>query len=190
MKRIQLIRLLAAALLLLALLATAACNQGDKPDESTPLPDTLETVGNTEAPTEPETEAETIPTVSSVRFPAAELPDYAKYATANRIGEVLGSRKTLAITAGGVKYYLNGELKAGGDGTVTKNTDGTIKLDAAKLGALAGKSNLTATTPAEAAKALGMGVAVYDQSWCCSMKGMSLSIPMRISTPTRPCTST
>ncbi len=163
MKRIQLIRLLAAALLLLALLATAACNQGDKPDETTPLPDTLETVGNTEAPTEPETEADTTPTVSSVRFPAAELPDYAKYATANRIKEVLGSRKTLAFTDGGVKFYQNGELKAGGDGIVKKNADGTIKLDAAKLGALAGKSDLTATTPAEAAKALGMGVAVYDQ---------------------------
>lgn len=38
MKRIQLIRLLAAALLLLALLATAACNQGDKPDETTASP--------------------------------------------------------------------------------------------------------------------------------------------------------
>ena len=163
MKRNTTLRLLAAALLLLALLATAACNQGDKPDESTPLPDTLETVGNTEAPTEPETEADTTPTVSSVRFPAAELPDYAKYATVSRIKEVLGSRKTLAFTDGGVKFYQNGELKAGGDGIVKKNADGTIKLDAAKLGALAGKSDLTATTPAEAAKALGMGVAVYDQ---------------------------
>lgn len=163
MKRNTTLRLLAASLLLLTLLLTAACNGGDKPDESTPLPDTLETVGNTEAPTEPETDAETIPTVSSVRFPAAELPDYAKYATANRIKEVLGSRKTLAFTDGGVKFYQNGELKAGGDGIVKKNADGTIKLDAAKLGALAGKSDLSATTPAEAAKALGMGVAVYDQ---------------------------
>lgn len=161
MKRIQLIRLLAAALLLLALLAVAACNRGDKPDETTALPDTIETVGGTEAPTEPETETEA-PTVSSVQFPASKLPDYAKYATANRIKEVLGSRKTLAVTAGGTKYYQNGELKAGGDGIVTKNTDGTITLDAAKLGALAGKADLTATTPDEAAKALGMGVAVYD----------------------------
>ena len=161
MKRIQFIRLLAASLLLLALLATAACNQGDKPDETTPLPDTIETVGGTEASTEPETETEA-PTVSSVQFPASKLPDYAKYATANRIKEVLGSRKTLAVTAGGTKYYQNGELKAGGDSIVTKNPDGTVTLDAAKLGALAGKQDLTATTPAEAAKALGMGVAVYD----------------------------
>lgn len=161
MKRIQLIRLLAAALLLLALLATAACNQGDKPDETTPLPDTIETVGGTEALTEPDTETEA-PTVSSVKFPASKLPDYAKYATANRIKEVLGSRKTLAVTAGGTKYYQNGELKAGGDGIVTKHPDGTITLDAAKLGTLAGKADLTAATPAEAAKALGMGVAVYD----------------------------
>ncbi|MBO5511855.1 MAG: hypothetical protein J6B24_08995, partial [Clostridia bacterium] len=68
----------------------------------------------------------------------------------------MGSRKTLAVTDGGVKYYQNGELKAGGDGIVTKNPDGTITLDAAKLGALAGKADLTATTPDEAAKALGM----------------------------------
>ncbi|MBO5511856.1 MAG: hypothetical protein J6B24_09000 [Clostridia bacterium] len=73
MKRIQLIRLLAAALLLLALLATAACNQGDKPDETTALPDTIETVGGTEAPTEPETETEA-PTVSSVKFPRPSSP--------------------------------------------------------------------------------------------------------------------
>ena len=162
MKRNQLIRLLAAALLLLALLATAACNRGDKPDETTALPDTIQTVGGTEAPTEPETEADTTPAVSSVQFPASKLPDYAKYATANRIKEVLGSRKTLAFTDGGVKFYQNGELKAGGDGIVKKNADGTIKLDAAKLGALAGKADLTATTLDEAAKALGMGVAVYD----------------------------
>ncbi|MBQ4112861.1 MAG: hypothetical protein IJD38_08700, partial [Clostridia bacterium] len=163
MKRNQLIRLLAASLLLLTLLVTSiACNQGDKPAEDATVPGTIDTVEGTEAPTEPETEAETTPIVSSVKFPASKLPDYAKYATANRIKEVLGSRKTLAVTAGGTKYYQNGELKAGGDGIVTKNPDGTITLDAAKLGALTGKADFTATTPAEAAKALGMGVAVYD----------------------------
>jgi hypothetical protein len=103
MKRNQLIRLLAASLLLLTLLLTAvACNQGDKPHEGTTIPDTIDTVSPDSTTAEPETEP--APTVSSVKFPSAELPDYAKYATANRIGEVLGSRKTLAITAGGVKY--------------------------------------------------------------------------------------
>ncbi len=121
-----------------------------------------ETDAATEPVTEPETEPETEPTVSSVQFPAAALPDYAKYATANRIKDVLGSRKTLAVTADGKKYYENGELKAGGEGIVTKKTDGTVTLDAAKLGALLGKSDLTATTPEEAAKALGMGVSIYD----------------------------
>ena len=163
MKRAQIIRLLAAsALLLMLLLSAVACKQGDTPDGETTLPDTIETVAPDGTTGEPETEPVTTPTVSSVNFPASELPDYAKYATATRIKEVLGSRKTLAVTAGGAKYYANGELKAGGDGIVTKNADGTVTLDAAKLGALAGKADLTATTPEEAAKALGMGVAVYD----------------------------
>lgn len=162
MKHTTLSHLLIAALLLLLLLSAAAC-QGEKhPEESDTLPDTIETVDETQQDTEPETEADTAPTVSSVTFPASALPDYAKYATANRIKEVLGSRKTLAVTAGGTKYYANGELKVGGDGVVTKNADGTVTLDAAKLGALAGKADLSATTPEEAAKALGMGVAVYD----------------------------
>ncbi|MBP3665972.1 MAG: family 14 glycosylhydrolase [Clostridia bacterium] len=161
MKRIQIIRLLAASLLLLTLLLTAiACKQSDPPDEGTTPPDTIDTVAPDSTTGEPETDP--VPTVSSVSFPASKLPDYAKYATANRIKEVLGSRKTLAVTAGGTKYYANGELKAGGDGIVTVNADGTVTLDAAKLGALAGKTDLTATTPDEVAKALGMGVAVYD----------------------------
>ncbi len=161
MKRIQIIRLLAASLLLLTLLLTAiACKQSDPPTEETTLPDTIDTIAPDDTTGEPETDP--VPTVSSVNFPASKLPDYAKYATANRIKEVLGSRKTLAVTAGGTKYYANGELKAGGDGIVTVNADGTVTLDAAKLGALAGKTDLAATTPDEIAKALGMGVAVYD----------------------------
>lgn len=157
-------------LLLLLLLTAASCSDKKGPEETTSLPDTIETLPTsngdseptTEAPAEDETEPETAPTVSSVRFPASTLPDYAKYATAGRIKSVLGSGKTLAVTANGTKYYANGELKAGGDGIVTKNPDGTVTLDASKLGALLGKSDLTATTPEEAAKALGMGVAVYD----------------------------
>ncbi len=164
------IRVWIPLLLLLLLLTAASCSRDDGPEETTPLPDTLETVPSsdgdteppTETPTEDESEPDTTPTVSSVKFPAAALPDYAKYATASRIKTVLGSSKTLAVTADGKKYYANGELKAGGEGIVTKNPDGTVTLDAAKLGALAGKSDLTATTPEEAAKALGMGVAVYD----------------------------
>ena len=164
MKRTQLIRLLAATLLLLALLVTVvACHQGDKPAEDTSAPDTLETVAPVDTTGEPETEADTTPTVSAVKFPASKLPDYAKYATANRIKEVLGSRSTLAVTAGGVKYYANGELKKGGDSIVSVSEDGTVTLDAAKLGSLVGKSGLTGSAPEELAKALGMGVAVYDR---------------------------
>ncbi len=148
-----------AFLLLILLFSFAACKQGDMPAETTNIPDTIETVAG-DTTEEPETDA--APTVSSVQFPAAKLPDYAKYATANRIKEVLGSRKTLAVTTNGKKYYDSGELKAGGEGIVTRNEDGTVTLDAAKLGALVGKADLTATTPEEVAKALGMGVAVYD----------------------------
>ena len=121
-------------------------------------PDTLE---STEGGTSVQIPDDT-PTVTSVKFPASRLPAYADYATANRIKDTLGQRATLAVTAGGVKYYANGELKAGGSGIVSVAADGKITLDAAKLGALAGKADLTATTPEEAAQALGMGVSVYD----------------------------
>ena len=162
-----------AALVLLLLLCAASCTRGDEPEAST-LPEMIETIPDTEgetqpdtlAPTEPETEPvtepETIPTISAVEFPAAALPDYAEYATANRIKTVLGARRTLAVTVDGTKYYENGELKAGGEGIVTGKADGTVTLNASKLGAIAGKTDLTAKTPEEAAKALGMGVAVYD----------------------------
>ncbi len=161
MKTKRLSHLLIGSLLLVLLLTFAACKQGEDPNEGSTLPDTIETVADDNT-SEPETEADTVPTVTSVKFPASKLPDYEKYATATRIKEVLGGRKTLAVTAGGKKYYANGELKAGGEGIVTTAKDGTVTLDAAKLGALAGKSDLTATTPEEAAKQLGMGVAVYD----------------------------
>ena len=164
MKHCQMTRLLIASILLVLLLAMAACNQGTTEDTSA-LPDTIETVVTddaTEPDSELESEVETQPTVSSVNFPSAELPDFAKYATASRIKEVLGSRTTLAVTANGVKYYANGELKAGGDGIVTKSKDGTVTLNATKLGALVGRSDLKGSTPEELAKALGMGVAVYD----------------------------
>ena len=144
MKHCKLNRLLIASLLLVLLLAMAACNQGT-PEDTSALPDTIETVVTddaTEPDSEHESEVETQPTVSSVNFPSAELPDFAKYATANRIKEVLGSRTTLAVTANGVKYYANGELKAGGDGIVTKKKDGTVTLNATKLGALVGRSDL------------------------------------------------
>ena len=164
MKRTRLTALLIVALLTLTLVGLAACKQGDttSTDEGTTLPDTIETVATDNTVTEPEGEPETQPTVSSVSFPSAELPDFAKYATANRIKEVLGSRTTLAVTANGVKYYVNGELKAGGDGIVTKKKDGTVTLDATKLGALVGRTDLKGSTPEELAKALGMGVSVYD----------------------------
>ena len=163
MKRIQLIRLLAASLLLLTLLITAvACNQGDKPAEDTPAPDTLETVAPVDTTGEPETEPDTTPTVSAVKFPASKLPDYAKYATANRIKEVLGSRKTLAIALDGKKYYANGELKQGGTDLITRNKDNSLTLSPEKLGALLGKTDLKGTTPTAIAAEVGMGVAVYD----------------------------
>lgn len=147
---------------ILFLCVCVSCKQGNLPEEATTIPDTIETVPSSEGVTEMETEVETTPTVSSVVFPASELPDYEKYATAARIKEVLGSRKTYAVTAGGKKYYVNGELKAGGDGIVTMNPDGTVALDSTKLGALVGRSDLTGTTPETIAQALDMGVAVYD----------------------------
>ncbi|MBQ9150961.1 MAG: hypothetical protein IJX72_01825, partial [Clostridia bacterium] len=153
MKHERMIRIgklfLPALLVTLILCVCVSCNQERIPAESDTIPDTIETIPQASGDTEPETEAVTAPTVTSVKFPASRLPDYEKYATATRIKEVLGSRTTYAVTVGGKKYYANGELKAGGDGIVTMNADGTVTLDAAKLGALVGKSDLQGSTPEE-----------------------------------------
>lgn len=161
MKRNQLIRLLAASLLLLTLLLTAvACNKGNPPDEGTTPPDTLDTVAPENTTDEPIVTPD--PTVSAVKFPASKLPDYAKYATANRIKEVLGSRKTLAIALDGKKYYANGELKQGSTDLITRGKNGSLTLDPAKLGSFFGRTDLKGTTPEAIAAEVGMGVAVYD----------------------------
>ena len=164
MKRNQLIRLLAATLLLLTLLITAvACDKDTPPNEGTTAPDTIDTIApDADTTAEPETEADTTPTVSSVNFPASKLPDYAKYATANRIKEVLGSRKTIAIALDGKKYYSNGELKLGGINLITRNEDSSLTLNPEKLGAFFGRTDLKGTTPEAIAAEVGMGVAVYD----------------------------
>ena len=76
----------------MALLGAVACTQGNRPTDTTPLPETIETVADAE-----ETVQETVPTDYTVQFPSSLLPDYAKYTTANRIKEVLGSSKTFAV---------------------------------------------------------------------------------------------
>ena len=162
MKHSRCIQLSIAILFFFLLLTFVACKQTDAPGLSDTLPDTIETVPSMNDDTEPETNAETAPTVSSVQFPSSELPDYEKYATATRIKEVLGSRKTYAFTARGQKHYVNGELKNGGAGVIKANSDGTVSLNAAKLGELIGRTDLTGTTPEDIAHELGMGVSVYD----------------------------
>ena len=167
MKRIPMIRLLAVLLLLLSVvLVTAACQQGDEPDTGSSAPDTIETVppDTTEAVSDEYEDPETETTEFSVNFPASELPDYAKYATASRIQEVLGNGKTLAITAGGTKYYDSGVLKQGGGDLVTKKSNGAVTLDPEQLGVLLGLGSdaLQGTTPEAVAAELDMGVAVYD----------------------------
>ena len=72
MKRNQLIRLLAASLLLLTLLLTAvACNKGNPPDEGTTPPDTLDTVAPENTTDEPIVTPD--PTVSAVKFPVVSV---------------------------------------------------------------------------------------------------------------------
>ena len=96
MKPNRINRLLVASLLLFVLMITAvACQKRTPTHEGTTPPQTLDTVASESTGGEPETQP--APTVSSVLFPSAELPDYAKYATANRIKEVLGSSKTFAV---------------------------------------------------------------------------------------------
>ena len=158
-------RVLFAVLLAGLLLASVACRKDDPSKETDPLPDTIETVAtepSTEPDTEDETEVDPGPSISAVKFPSSKLPDYARYTTASRIKEVLGSGKTYAFTLGGTKYYANGELKAGTEDIISRNTDGTLVLDPAKIGALIGRPDLIGTTPEAVAKALGMGVSIYD----------------------------
>ena len=171
------------------LLCAMSCKKDAPPPPSDTLPDSIETVV-TDAETDPasdtdpvtdavtddvtddvtepeqeteESEPETEPTISVTDLPASKLPDYGQYVTASRIESVLSAQKTYAFTAGGVKFYENGQLKEASEGIVTVNgADGSLTLDAAKIGALVGKSDLTGSTPEEIARALGMGVAVYD----------------------------
>ncbi len=167
MKRSQILKYATPALLAIFLLAAAvSCrDNGDDPKEteSDTLPSIIETVPDTSLDTEPETEPETEPTVSSVKFPTAALPDYARYASAGRIKEVLGSRPTYAFAISGGKHYVNGELKNGGDGVLAKDADGKLIISGSALASYTGKTELADGTPEEVAKALGMGVAVYDK---------------------------
>ena len=155
MKRISFIRFLVTSLLLFpAMLIMGACQPVGEPQSGSTAPDTIGTVN----PGEVETSE------YAVRFPDAELPDYSKYATASRIKEVLGSSKTLAIAAGGTKYYDSGVLKPGGGNLITKKSDGTVTLKPEQLSSLfgLGSADLKGTTPEAIAAELGMGVAVYD----------------------------
>ncbi len=165
--RKRLLRYATPALLALFLLAAAvACkDNGDAPDgtESDTLPAVIDTVPDALPDTEPETEAETGPAVEAVVFPSATLPDYARYATTGRIKEVLGSRATYAFTVGGTNYYKNGVLTAGGDGAVERTADGKLTVSGAAVATATGKSGIADGTPEEVAKAIGMGVAVYDK---------------------------
>lgn len=165
MKKKKLLRLSVSLSALLLLLGLAACNPSEEPEESDTLPETIETVEKeTESETvdEVETEPETTPTVSSVSFPSAELPDYVKYSTATRIKEVLGSSKTVVVAPGVNKFYLNGELKVGGDGAIIKRYDGAFIVNPGKLGELVGRNDLSGSTVEAVAQSMGMGFAVYD----------------------------
>ncbi len=164
--RARLFRYATPALLALFLLAAAAaCKGGEntpRETESDTLPSIIETVADTIPATEPETEPETEPTVEAVVFPSATLPDYARYATAGRIKEVLGSQATYAFTVDGQHYYKNGVLTAGGKGVVEHTSDGRLVVNGAAVATVTGKSGIADGAPEEIAQALGMGVAVYD----------------------------
>ncbi len=167
MKRSHFLKYATPTLLAIFLLAAAAAckDTGTTPveSESDTLPAVIDTVPDTIPDTEPaETEPETEPTVSSVNFPTSSLPDYAGYATAARIKEVLGNRTTYAFTLSGAKYYNNGELKEGGKTVVKQDESGNIWIRGEAISSFAGKADIADGTPEEVAKALGMGVAVYD----------------------------
>ena len=161
------IKMILTSLLLATLTTAVACQTPpDTPDESTGLPDTIETV----VETEPVSETDTVidipdpePSISAVKFPEAALPDYAQYATPQRISDKLAGQQSIAIAIGGKKYYNNGELSLGGINLITKNEDGSLVLNPEKMGPFFGRNDLTGTSPEAIAQEVGMSVVVYDQ---------------------------
>ena len=159
-------RIAVAAIMALLTLSAVSCQSKNPTRETEALPDTIETISSVSRDTEPDTLPEDgtdlAPSTVAISFPSSGVPDFAKYTTASRIREVLGSEQTYAFTLNGVKYYENGVLKTAPTGMMTRNDDGSLTLDPGKIGALIGHPELTATTPEAIADALGMGVAVYD----------------------------
>ncbi|MBO7407421.1 MAG: family 14 glycosylhydrolase, partial [Clostridia bacterium] len=140
--------------MILPLLAAlmVSCDQTVIPDE---IPDTIEAVSlNT---------SRSKHTVSFENYPASGLPDYSKYTAAGRIKEVLGGIASYAFTLNGSKYYVNGELKDGGEGIVGVNENGTVTMDPARLCALLGRSDLSGELPQVIAANMKMGCAIYDR---------------------------
>ncbi len=167
----------AAVLTLLLLVSATACKNGKDPSDTLPegtLPATLETVPDSDPDTDAvdsetdpsmETAPETTPTQSpTIVYPAAPLPDYAQYISAARIREVLSTGRTYAFTCDAALGYKNGELVACDEALLTC-TDGELRVYGEALAAFTGAElgDFSLGTPAEAAKALGMEVAVYDK---------------------------
>ena len=128
------------------------------PEPSETIPD--DTSDETDTPDNPDT-PDPEPTAVTVTYPSSDLPNPADYTSAARIKTVLSATNTLAITVGGSKHYKNGELLSGGADAVVL-TDGVLTVKGDVLCQLAGKESMTATTPEDAAEALGMNVMSYD----------------------------
>ena len=131
---------------------TVSCDHTVIPDE---VPDTIEAASlNTSRAKH---------TVSFENYPAAGIPDYSNYTSAGRISEVLGGIASYAFGLKSSKYYVNGELKDGGEGIIGVNENGTVTMDSAKLCTLLGRSDLTGDLPQVIAASMKMGCAVYDR---------------------------
>lgn len=146
-------------LTLLMLVGLASCGRKSPGEDTGELPDTIETVADTEG----SVDGGPIDNDHAVLFPVIQTPDYDKYASPNRIKEVLGVGKTYAFALNGIKYYENGELKEGGDGIVGVTENGNLTLNSKKLRELVGNSELKGQYPKIVAKYLGMGYTVYDE---------------------------
>ena len=147
------------ALTLLILAGLVSCGRKGPGEDTGELPDTIETVAGTEGSVADGPAEED----HAVLFPVVQTPDYDKYASPNRIKEVLGVGKTYAFALNGTKYYENGELKEGGEGIVGVTENGNLTLNSKKMRELIGNAELKGQYPKIVAKYMGMGYTVYDE---------------------------
>lgn len=165
MKKQNLLRI--SFLICLVLLTTAvlfSCRTDGTDEESGTLPETINVLPGTDAPTEQETEAETDPpSIHSISFPKEDLPSYADYISEKYIPSVLHDMDCAVVAVGAGKAYRNDSMTDFSDSAAVRE-DNVMKVDVKAVAALLGKdvSESGMKTLLEASNALKCFVIEYD----------------------------